>query len=83
MSSNGIAARRGGFQIFGENAKLQTELLEHFLAPLLDEAARGNDENAASVGAHDQFADVEARHDRLACARIVGEDEPQRLARQH
>jgi len=35
------------------------------------------------MGAHDEFADVEASHDGLACAGIVGEDEPEWLGRQH
>ena len=54
----GISSRGSGFQVFSENAKFQTELLEHFLAPLFDEAAGRNDENATRVRAHDQFADV-------------------------
>ena len=35
------------------------------------------------VRPHDQLADVEPGHDGLAGAGIVGEDEPQRLAREH
>ena len=78
-----IAARRGGFQFFGEDAELQAELLEQFIAPLLDQAAGGDDEDAAGVGPHDELADVEAGHDGLARAGVVGQDKPQRLARQH
>ena len=63
--------------------ELQAELLEEFVAPLLDQAAGRDDQDAAGIGAHDQLADVEAGHDRLAGARVVGQDEPQRLARQH
>ena len=78
-----IAARRGLLQKRRVDAELQTELLEQLVAPLLDEAAGSDDENAAGVGAHDEFADVEPGHDRLARAGVVGQDEAQRLARQH
>ncbi len=78
-----IAARRCGFQLLGEDAELQPEFLEQLVPPLLDEAAGRDDQDAAGVRPHDQFADVEAGHDRLARAGIVGQDEAQRLARQH
>ena len=78
-----IAAWGGGLQVFCKDAKLQTELLEHFLTPLIDQAAGGDDDNASSVGAHDEFADVKARHDGLARARVISENKPQRLTRQH
>ena len=67
----------------GEDAELQAELLEQLVPPLLDEAAGRDDQDAAGVGPHDEFADVEAGHDRLARAGVVGQDEAQRLARQH
>ena len=35
------------------------------------------------IGSHDELADVEARHDRLASTRIVGQDETERLPREH
>ena len=41
-----------------------------------------DDEAAIEVAAQHQLADVEARHDRLAGAGVVGEQEPQRLQRQ-
>jgi hypothetical protein len=62
--------------------ELEAELLVKLVAPLLDEAARGDDHHPPDVGAHDQFADVEAGHDGLAGARVAGEDETQRLSRQ-
>ena len=67
----------------GEDAELEPELLEQLVAPLLDQAAGRDDQDAAGVGPHDEFADVEAGHDGLAGAGVVGQDEPQRLARQH
>ena len=79
----GIAGRRGTFEFAGEHAELEAELLEEFVAPLLGQAAGGNDEDAAGIGAHDQLADVEPGHDGLSGARVVGEDEAERLAGQH
>ncbi len=78
-----IAARGGCFQVVCKDAEFQTELLEHFLAPLIDQAAGGDDDNAPCVGPHDEFADVKARHDGLARARVVSENKPQWLTRQH
>ncbi len=79
----GVAAWRGLLQHVREDPELQPEFLEEFIAPLLDQAARGNDEHAAGIGAHDQFADIQAGHDRLACARVIGQDVPQGLPWQH
>ena len=79
----GIAAGRGGFEFPGKDAELQAKFLKQFVAPLLHQAAGSDDENAAGVGPHEQFADVEAGHDGLARARVVGQHEAQGLARQH
>ena len=51
--------------------------------PLLGEAAGADDETTLQVAAGDQLLDEQARHDGLAGARIVGEQEAQRLTRQH
>ena len=79
----GVAAGGGLFERRRVDAELQAELLVELVAPLLDQAARRDNENAAGVRAHDEFADVEAGHDGLAGARVVGQDEPEWLARQH
>lgn len=50
---------------------------------MLGEAAGADHETAPQVAACDQLLDEEPRHDRLAGARVVGQQEPQRLARQH
>src|SRR5207244_8230117 len=78
-----IAAWCYSFQFTGENPEFQSKFLKHLVPPLLDQASWRNDDDAPGVGAHNEFADVEARHDGLAGAGIVGEDEPKRLARQH
>ncbi len=51
--------------------------------PLLGEAARADDEAAPEIAPRDQLLDEETRHDRLASAGVVGEEEAQRLAGQH
>jgi hypothetical protein len=40
-------------------------------------------QNPPGVCPHDEFADVEARHDGLPGSRVVGQDEPEGLAGQH
>ena len=67
----------------GEDVELQTELLAELILPLLDQAARGNDQTAFEITAGDQLLDQQAGHDRLAGARVICQQEPQRLAREH
>ena len=59
------------------------EAARELVLPLLGEAAGADDEAALEVAARDQLLDEEPGHDRLAGARVVGQQEPQRLARQH
>ena len=66
-----------------EQRERQTELLEHFVLPLLDQAARRYDQHPLGVGTHQQFADEQAGHDGLAGAGVVCQHVAQRLARQH
>ncbi len=51
--------------------------------PLLDETARRHDKATLKVAAGDQLLHQQPGHDRLAGARIVGEEEAERLPRQH
>ena len=51
--------------------------------PLFGQTSGADDEAAFEIAAGDQLLDEQPRHDRLARARIIGEQEPQRLARQH
>ena len=76
-------ARRGLLEERGIDAELQAELLEQLVPPLLDEAPRGNDKDAAGVGSQDELTDVEPGHDRLAGPGVVGQDEAERLAGEH
>ena len=78
-----VPARRGRLQQRGVDAEFEPELLEELVSPLLDETSRGDDQDAASVGPHDEFADVEPRHDGLPGPRVVRQDEPQGLPGKH
>ncbi len=78
-----IAARGSHFHVSGKDVELQPELFEHFLAPLIDQTARRDDDDAPGIGPQNEFADVKTRHDRLTRAGVVGEDKSQRLAWQH
>lgn len=57
--------------------------LGELVLPLLDEATRAHDEAPLDVPADDELLDEEAGHDRLPGPRIVGQEEPQRLTREH
>jgi hypothetical protein len=66
-----------------DDVELEAELERQLVLPLLDEAARRDDQAAPDVAADHQLLDQEAGHDRLARTGVVGEQEAQRLARQH
>ncbi len=77
-------AGAGGLElVVGEDLERQVEAAVELVLPLLGQAARADDQAALQVAAGDQLLDEQARHDRLAGARVVGEQEAQRLARQH
>jgi hypothetical protein len=59
------------------------EAAVQLVLPLFGETAGADDQAALEIAADDELLDEEACHDRLARAGIVGEQEPQRLARQH
>ena len=78
-----VAGARGLEFVVGQDLERQVEAPIEFVLPLLGEAAGANDQAALKVAAGDQLLDEEARHDRLAGARIVRQQKAQRLARQH
>ena len=78
-----IAGERASIWSRDRMSKREAELLGHLVLPLLDEAAGRDDQAAFEVAADQQFLDQQAGHDGLAGAGIVGEQEAQRLARQH
>src|SRR5580692_7816564 len=67
-----ISARRGLLQHWRVDVKLQPELLEQLVPPLLNQAARRDHENAAGIRAHYQLPNVKPSHDRLAGAGVIG-----------
>ena len=69
--------------VVGQNLERQVEASVEFVLPLLDQASRANDETSLQIASDDEFLDQQPRHNRLAGARIVGEQEAQRLPRQH
>lgn len=67
----------------GEHVERQPELLVELVLPLLHQRPGGDDEAAAHVTAQHQLLDEQPSHDGLAGTRVVGEQEAQRLTRQH
>ena len=78
-----VARRRALDPIAGQEREVEVELLSQLRLPLLDERPRGDDEAAPQVAANDELADEEPGHDRLAGAGVIGQEEAERLARQH
>ena len=78
-----VAGARGLELVVGEDLERQVEAAVELVLPLLGQAARADDQAALQVAAGDQLLDQQAGHDRLAGAGVVGEQEAQRLARQH
>ena len=77
-------AGAGGLQlVVRHDLERQVEPAAQLVLPLLGKAPGADDEAALQVAARDQLLDEEAGHDRLAGAGVVGEQEAQRLARQH
>ena len=58
-------------ELWRENLECQSELQVQLVLPLVDQAARDDDQTALDVLSEDQLLDVEAGHDRLARARII------------
>ena len=78
-----VAGARRFQLVVGQDVKGQLETPVEFVLPLFGQAARADDEAALQIAADDQLLDEQPRHDRLAGARVVGQQETQRLARQH
>ena len=67
-------------ELAGQQLEVQAELLQQLVLPLLDQAAWGDDQAALQVTAEHQLLDIQARHDRLARSRVVGQQEAERRA---
>ena len=51
--------------------------------PLLGQHARADDQAAVEIATDHELLDEKTSHDRLAGARVIGEEEAQRLAGEH
>ena len=78
-----VAGTRRGRLVVGEDLEVQVEALVQLILPLLGQAARTHHQTALQIAAGDQLFHQQTGHDRLAGAGIVGQQEAQRLARQH
>ncbi|KGJ64302.1 hypothetical protein BJA5080_06102 [Bradyrhizobium diazoefficiens SEMIA 5080] len=78
-----IAGDRGFDLVSGQQIEAEVEFFGHFFLPLFDKASRRDDQAPIEIPADHQLLNEEAGHDRLAGTRIVGEQKPKRLARQH
>ena len=78
-----VAGARGFQLVVGQNLEGKVKAPVEFVLPLLGEAAGADNQAALEIAARDQFPDEQPGHDGLAGARVVGEQEAQRLARQH
>jgi hypothetical protein len=68
--------RDGRFDLLArDDVEGQVELILQLILPLLDKVARCDDEAVLQIAADDQFLDQKARHDGLAGAWIVGEQD--------
>ena len=79
----GIARARGFNHVARQDVELQTEFVTELVLPLLDEVSRSDDQAALQIAPCAQLLDQQPGHDRLARPRIVGQQEAQRLTRQH
>jgi hypothetical protein len=78
-----IAGERCFDLIACQKIKPQPELIRQLLLPLFDETPWRDHEAPRQIASDHEFLDQEPCHDRLSRAGIVGEQEPQRLTRQH
>ena len=63
--------------------ELQAEFFKKLIAPLLNETAGRDDENATGVSPHNQLTDIETGHDGLAGTGVIRQHKAQWLAREH
>ena len=78
-----VAGPRRFELVVGQDVERQIEAAIELVLPLLGEASGADDKTALKVAAGDQLLDQQPRHDGLAGAGVVREQEAQRLARQH
>ena len=82
-SRNQLPVSRGFELVVGQNLERQVEAPVQLVLPLLRQTAGTDHQAALQIAARDQFLDEQSRHDGLAGARVVGQQETKRLSRQH
>ena len=75
IAGSGVAA--------ADDVELKAEQLRQLALPVPDQPGWRDDQDALEQPAREHLADVEAGHDRLARAGVVGEQEPQAGLLQH
>jgi hypothetical protein len=78
-----VAGTRGLELVVGEDLERQLEAAVELVLPLLGETAGADDQAALGDRRGHQLLDEQPGHDGLAGAGIIGQEEAQRLARQH
>ena len=83
LSSNGLPRARVSIRSRVRMSKGRWNFSSSSICHCSTRRARGDDEAALERAADEELADEQPGHDRLAGARVVGEQEAQRLAREH
>ena len=78
-----VAGASGFELVVGQNLEGQLESPVQLVLPLLGETAGTDHQAALKIAAGDQLLDEQPRHDGLAGARVVRQQEAKRLPRQH
>ena len=79
---NGLPRASGLHHVAGEDVERKLELLPELVLPLLDKASGRDDQATVDIATNNELVNVEAGHDGLARARIIGEEVAQRLPRE-
>ncbi len=82
LEKSGRGSKHGFAEPRREDLEGQPELQVQLVLPLVDKAARSDDQTSLDVFAQDELLDVEPGHYRLAGAGIVRQEEPERSARE-
>ena len=78
-----IIPSRGFQAIIGENMEGELKALFEFILPLLYEIAGGNNQAVTQITTNKQFFDEQTRHNRLACAWVIGKQKTEGLFASH
>src|SRR5262249_20650583 len=79
LLSERIATARSLDHVLGQDLEIKRELSPQLVLPLLDQAARSDDQAPLDVAPDNQLLAEKACHDRLACPWIIGKQVTKRL----